>query len=244
MPTKITAHGIAGHFGVLTLLLSAENMSASQLSLTITLMVTMPFWGCDRDDYYAKKAQNNSLTSFQRPADGKLTEQQVADYVVIRQKIIADVKAQKLAKQISMTEHRLGNSSGFDFRHFDEIEMVAADSFNMSYDEFQWIKDTVITTQTQLLVKRYYELNHRIMTLLDQTLTRYKEINTAELEWQEQQIMNGYVAEMKQEMTYLRGKITDPNARPEALENNIAMITKFTKELEALQKQSLLSFTP
>ena len=200
--------------------------------------------GCDRVDDYKNNVKDPVLKSFQRPANGKLTEQQVADYIVIRQKVIADVKAQKLAKQMTMSEYKPDKSSAMDLLHFDEIEMAAANSFNMSYDEFQWIKDTVITTQTKMLVQRYYDLNHKIMTLLDQTLARYKEINTEELEQQEQQIMNGYVAEMKREMTSLRDKITESNERPEALEHNIVIITKFQKELELLQQQVSQSVNP
>ena len=200
--------------------------------------------GSDRVDDYKNNVKDPVLKSFQRPANGKLTEQQVADYIVIRQKIIADVKAQNLAKQMTMSEYKPDKSSAMDLLHFDEIEMAAANSFNMSYDEFQWIKDTVITTQTKMLVQRYYDLNHKIMTLLDQTLTHYKEINTEELEQQEQQIMNSYVAEMKQEMTSLRDKITESNERPEALEHNIVIITKFQKELELLQQQVSQSVNP
>ena len=218
-------------------------MSISQLPI-FTIVFMLVIVGCDRVDDYKNNVKDPVLKSFQRPANGKLTEQQVADYIVIRQKVIADVKAQKLAKQMTMSEYKPDKSSAMDLLHFDEIEMAAANSFNMSYDEFQWIKDTVITTQTKMLVQRYYDLNHKIMTLLDQTLTHYKEINTEELEQQEQQIMNSYVAEMKQEMTSLRDKITESNERPEALEHNIVIITKFQKELELLQQQVSQSVNP
>jgi hypothetical protein len=219
-------------------------MSVSPLPLAITLMVVMVFLGCDRDHHYDKNEKTSSIRSFQRPADGKLTEQQVSDYILIRQKIITVIKAQKLAKKMTMTEYKQGKSSDFDFRHFDEIELTAANSINMSYEEFLWIKDKVITAQTQLLVQRYYDLNNRIIELLDQTLTRYKEINSEELEQQEQQTMNGYVAEMEQEITNLRAKITDPNERSAALKHNIILVSKFNNELEALQQRALQSFTP
>lgn len=201
-------------------------------------------WGCDHgdiDDKHSNTISNNTpLAPFQIPADGRLTEQQIADYIVIRQKIITDVKAQKIAiKQINDKDQH-NPPSGFNFRHFDEIEKAAAKSFSMSYEEFLWIKDQVITIQTKLQVRRYYELNNRILTLLDQTLTRYKQINSEKPGRQEQQTMDEYVAEMRQEITGLRGKITDKEEGA-ALQHNISLITQYQKELENLQQQAMQS---
>jgi hypothetical protein len=200
--------------------------------------------GCDSDTYYDKNSNISSITPFQRPADGKLTTQQIDSYIVIRHKIIADVKAQKLAKKMTIANNKPDQSPGLNFRHFDEIEKIAANSFNMSYDEFLWIKDNVITAQTQLLVQHYYYLNNRIITLLDQTLTHYEEHNNDKLQQHEQKIMNGYVGEMKQEMIHLRRKISDSEEGSAALEHNIALVNKFQNELEAQQQQALQSFTP
>ncbi|WP_455212769.1 hypothetical protein [Kaarinaea lacus] len=211
-------------------------------------MMALIFIGCDNNDSSNNHAKNSTLAPFQKPADGKLTEQHVADYIVIRQKIITDVKAQKLAKQMTMSEYEAVRNPDKDtdikFRHFDEIEKAAAASFKKSYEEFLWIKDSIITAQTKMLVRRYYELNNKIMSLLDQTLTRYKEINAEESQQQEQQIMNGYVAEIKQELTNLRDKTTDADDGSEALEHNIIIVTKFKKELDTLQQQALQPLVP
>ena len=210
-------------------------------SLLILVMLVLVLGGCDRDDDHLNNANNtlntlNTLSrSFQRPEDGKLSEQQVAKYIVIRKKIIADVKTQKLAQKTANGKNEPNESTSIDLRHFDEIEIAAAKSFDMSYAEFQWVKDAVIDTQTQMLVQKYYQLNHRILTLLDETVTRYKEINSKEPEQQERQIMNGYVAEIKQEITNLRGKIAEPNESSEALAHNIVVMTKFKKELGSLR---------
>jgi hypothetical protein len=220
-----------------------NKMSLFLLRIT-TIVVVVVTGGCDSGTYYDKNSNTSSITPFQNPLDGKLTEQQIAGYIVIRQQIIADVKTQKLAKKMTIADNKPDQSRDLNFRHFDEIEKIAANSFNMSYDEFLWIKDSVITAQTQLLVQRYYDLNNSIMTLLDQTLTHYKEHNNDKLPQHEQQIMNGYVGEMKQEMTDLRGKITDSEDRSAALEHNITLVNKFKNELEALQQQALQSFTP
>ena len=207
-------------------------------SLLILVMLVLVLGGCDRDDDHLNNANNplNTLSrSFQRPEDGKLSEQQVAKYIVIRKKIIADVKTQKLAQKTANGKNEPNESTSIDLRHFDEIEIAAAKSFDMSYAEFQWVKDAVIDTQTQMLVQKYYQLNHRILTLLDETVTRYKEINSKEPEQQERQIMNGYVAEIKQEITNLRGKIAGSDESSEALAHNIVVMTKFKKELGSLR---------
>ena len=127
-------------------------------------------------------------------------------------------------------------------RYFDEIEKQVAQSHDMSYDEFLWIKDTVISTQTTMLVQEYYDLNNKIMTLLDKTLSRYEEINADISSRQEQLLMNVYVKEMKQEMINLREKIPDQRNRSEALQHNISIISKFKKELESLEQQALHNF--
>jgi len=219
-------------------------MFASQLSLAVTLFVAIALYGCERGSELNKDSISFSESIFQRPADGKLTEKQVADYIVIRQNIIRDVIAQKLAKKKTLPELKEDSAFSSKFRHFDEIERTVANSFNMSYEEFLWIKDTVISTQTTMLVQHYYDLNRRIMTLLDKTLTRYKEINAEKLEQQEQLKMNGYVEEMKQEMANLRGKISGPNERSDSLGHNIIIVSKFKKELESLEQQVLQPFNP
>jgi hypothetical protein len=219
--------------------MSKQNTCITYVLLTIALVATLTIWGCDHNGDEHTDSNTLTIPSFQKPADGRLTEQQVADYIVIRQKIISDVRAQKSTQNKAMVESKEVVSSGFGNRHFDEIERAAANAHNMSYDEFLWIKDNVITLQTHLLVQRYYELNSRIMTLLDQTLTRYKETNTQKLGQQEQQVVNGYVAEMKQEMADLRGKITDSNEKLPALEHNIILINQFKNELEELQQEAL-----
>ena len=219
-------------------------MGVLKFRWTSILSVALILSGCDGINNNNETANTNSLPLFQQPIDGKLTEQQVADYIVIRQKIIRDVRNQKLAKQMTMAEFKEDSDSYPDYRHFDEIEQSAAESFNMSYEEFLWIKDKVISAQTQQLVQRYYDLNGKIVTLLDKTLERYKEINAEKLVHQEQQLMNAYVAEIKQEMSNLRAKTTNPKERPVALEYNIALVTKFKKELELLDQQALQGFNP
>jgi hypothetical protein len=211
------------------------NGALNPVFVIFTLIFMSGFYGCDQHDGNLNNAKATVTRSFHKPLDGKLTEQQVADYIAIRKKIIADVKAQKLVQKKAIEKNEHHESADAEVRHFDEIEMAAASSLEMSYKEFQWIKDTVIDTRTKMLLQQYYRLNHKILTLLDNTLTRYKEINGKTSEQQEQQTMNGYVAEIKQEIANLRSKMTDPDDRSEALEHNIVIISKYKKELESLQ---------
>lgn len=82
------------------------------------------------------------------------------------------------------------------------------------------------------------------MILLDKTLTRYKEINIEKNDQQEQLTMDGYVEEMKQEIVRLREKIPGMNERPEALEHNTIIISKFEKDLESLEQQAFPHLAP
>ena len=211
-------------------------MFDSQICLALVFIIPIALCGCENDAKYNKELNTSSKPTFRPPLDGKLTEKQVTDYIVIRQRIIRDVETQKSAKKIAQAETKEDLFPDPNFRYFDEIEKSVANSFNMSYDEFLWIKDTVISTRTTLLVQRYYSLNHKIMTLLDETLVRFKEINNEKLEQHEQFKMDGYVDEMKQEMTNLREKMIKPTERSGALEHNSILVSKFIKELEFLEQ--------
>lgn len=198
---------------------------------------------CNGDDYSggATNATSDklSLQAFHIPQNGKLAERQVVDYIAIRKNIIRDVKTKKQARQNYLAQHRKDPPSGPDFPTYDEIEKSAANASGMSYEEYLWIKDTVISTQTTILVRHYYDLNNQIITLLDKTLTHYKENNTKELEQQERNKMQGYVREMKEEMAALRGNLSDAVETPQAQQHNIAIITKYKKDLDDLQQQAL-----
>lgn len=223
---------------------SSQKMLSPQVGVIIIVIMSVVLYGCERDVEPGKDAITFYESSFQSPADGKLSEEQVVDYIVIRQKILRNVNAQKLAKKTTLEETADVSPVSSNVRYFDEIERQVAHSHNMSYDEFLWIKDTVISTQTTLLVQQYYDLNNRIMTLLDKTLVRYKEINSENTDQQEQLVMNGYVEEMKQEISNLRGKLPGQRERPQALEHNIIIVSKFTKEFESLEQQAIQSLAP
>ena len=204
------------------------------MAATFTLLA---FYGCNNtgeDGVTADAPQQR----FHKPVDGKLSESQLIQYIAIRQEIIHEVNAQKQAINTAATESDLSKLHERP-RHFDEIEKDVANSSNMSYEEFSWIKDTVIHAGTQLLVGEYYRLNNRITTLLDQALLRYQEINresnASGKEQGEQQIMDAYVEEMQQEIIRLRDKTTASELNTPALLHNMALVEKYQSQLDTLQ---------
>lgn len=208
---------------------------------SILLIASLTLLGCDTHTEHQNNSINIVNAEFDRPADGKLSEKQVEDYIRIRRKIISDVQLQKRAKTMTLAEQLEHSPVNTEPRYFDEIEEAAAQSFKMSYEEFLWIKDVVITTQTSLLVQQYYDLNIKIMVLLDKTLNRFEELKANDTGQQEQKIMDGYVNEMKQEMTNLQNKMADPEKRTETEQHNVKVISKFQEELETLEEKVLRS---
>ena len=214
-------------------------MHSPQIQIIVVFVAAIVMSGCEG---YPDLDKNDSKSNFQSPKDGKLSKEQVARYIAIREKIIREVNVQKSSEKKALIKSAEHSTPSAVVRYFDEIEKQVAQSHDMSYDEFLWIKDTVISTQTTMLVQEYYDLNSKIMTLLDKTLSRYEEINADISSRQEQLLMNVYVKEMKQEMINLREKIPDQRNRSEALQHNISIISKFKKELESLEQQALHNF--
>lgn len=214
--------------------------------IIITVIILSTVYGCeDHDD----NSNVLSRVNFQTPSDGKLSEKQIIDYLIIRRKIIQHVNAQEM-QNVLLGEVRLGkamwpadNSSdstiSSDVRDFAEIEKEAANSLSMSYEEFLWIKDKVISTQTKILVQQYYDLNNRIITLLDETLLDYREQNVKSNAHQKSSQMDGYVVEMRQEVHKLHRTTVESGEADETLQHNKKIISKFKKELESIEKKSL-----
>ena len=213
------------------------NYFASVIFFSLTIA------GCSPQPDSQISSANDSSIKSHLPEDGKLSEKLVTDYIKIRQKIINDVQQQKKVKSLTPAEKLEKPNQTIESLYFDEIEQAAARSFNMSYEKYLWIKDTVITTQTSLLVQQYYDLNNKIMVLLDKTLDRFNEIKTNNTDQKEQQVMGGYVDEMKQEIKNLQDKMVDPQHRTEKEQHNILLITKYQKELESLEEQVLQPIT-
>ena len=210
-------------------------MSAVLIRTVLILFSVVSLFGCN--DNTDPQQSSIPVSKFSAPEDGKLTEKQVADYVAIRHQIIREVSARDKAEMISLIEGEDNPDNRSDFLYFDEIEKAVANAAGMSYKEFIWIKDTLISTQTTMWLQQYYELNNKIVNLLDKTLARYKEANNEKKDKDEQEIMDAHVKEMKQELTGLRGKINYQNDNTDAFVHNSAIVLKFEQALKSLEKQ-------
>jgi hypothetical protein len=212
-------------------------------SKLLIICLAISLTNCDNDRVSDQNSPNLPTGTSHIPEDGKLTQTQLTKYIAIRSQIINAVEQQRRSIRTKAVPPAADSVPGVDYRYFDEIEKQASLSLNMGYSEYLWIKDTVITTQSTIQVQKYYELNNRIIGLLDNTLNRYQETNTAKFDKQERQQMTDYVDEMKQEIVRLRGKMLSPDDMPEALKHNIAIVEKYGKQLEDLEQQSLSATT-
>ena len=138
---------------------------------------------------------------------------------------------------IALIEGEENNATGNERLYFDEMEKTAANASGMSYEEYLWIKDTVITTQTKLWLKQYYEANNKIVNLLDRTLTQHKPATQDSKDKDEQELMDAYVQEMKRELAGLQARINRQDKYSDSFNHNSAIIIKFAQALDAVEKQ-------
>lgn len=182
------------------------------------------------DDNSQTQVNPGAKHDFIIPENGKLGEEQVLDYIAIQEKIKQRIKQreqQELKNLISKSPEVERN-----FPYFDEIEKSAALETGLSYAEYIWVKDTIIKTRTAIWLKHYYEVNNKIVALLDKTLDRYNETSTTELDKLERQKMNGYVKEMKKELSSVQNKLNDTDHQPDAGKHNSELVAKYLSQLE------------
>lgn len=193
------------------------------------LFVVVLLTACDSSEKNNSEFRSNVFVA---PQDGKLNEKQLLDYIAIRQRINNQLKKREQQKLDQLMSD--GGVSSRETLYFDEIEKSVAESAGMSYEEYSWIKDIVINTRTALWLERYYELNNKIVTLLDQTLIGYEKNKVPELNHPEQKKMELYVDEMKNELSSLQDKLSNDNLK-DAFAHNRVIIEKYLDDLEALK---------
>lgn len=192
---------------------------------------------CSCENKSEVQQASKPISTFSIPEDGKLATKQVEDYIAIRHQVVRQVNARNKAEMITLIEGEVDEESRDRYRYFDEIEKEEANKSGMSYKEYLWIKDTIISTQTTLWLQQYYEANNKIVSLLDKTLTRYKQTSDDKLDKEEQKIMDTHVSEMKQELNNLRKKIQAHDIESEPYVHNSAIVATFKEALESLEKQ-------
>lgn len=198
------------------------------------MFIVVLLCGCNANN---QPPQDNGKTSdieFHPPLDGKLTEQQIMNYIQIkiwlnRQRDMPD------AKSVNIPADSVAGAKQIDQpRYYDELEKDAAKSVNMNVNEYYWVKDTIINTQSIILLQRYYQLNQKIMRLLNETLSHYKKQQTQQQKTAEKQTMNRYVDEMKQELTNLDGKVAELGSLSEAERYNIELVSRYQSQLASV----------
>lgn len=203
---------------------------------TVLIFITaVTLCGCENKSEVQKAS--TPISKFSIPVDGKLTTKQVEGYIALRHQVIRKVNARNKAEMIALIEGEENEANRVNYRYFDEIEKEVANASGMSYEEYLWIKDAVISTQTTLWLQQYYQANNKIVSLLDKTLTRYEQTSDGEKNTEEKKIMDAHVSEMKQELKKLRTKIQSPDIESEAYVHNSAIVLTFKDALESLEKQ-------
>lgn len=197
----------------------------------LVIFIVVVLFGCENN--FEATQRVNPVINFVVPEDGKLVKKQVTDYISIRKQVVSEANARKKTTNQSKEDEGVTIKNSPEFRYFDEIEKAVANKHGMSYREYLWIKDTIITTQTRMWLQHYYEANNKIVNLLDSTLTRYRHISKDD-DKQEQQKMAGYVTEMRKELTTLKEKIPQQETETEAHAHNARLITRYKSELDAL----------
>ena len=190
--------------------------------------------GCSADNQASQVNSDNFVTEFHPPVDGKLSEQQLKNYIQIKKSISRQLAGQNAAMRQNPQSSQSVPASENKPLYYDRLEKAAANSVDMSIEEYNWIKDTVINTQSTILVRQYFQLNKKIVRLLDDTLTHYKTHQMPQQANTEQDSMNIYVDEMKQEISSLDEKVADMDSLSESERHNIELVTRYQSQLASL----------
>ena len=210
------------------------NIWANICCKLVAVFTVLSLCSCDSPKLSPQDDGENFEAKFYPPDDGTLSEQQLKNYIQIKKWI-----NQQLAKKRSATQQNVKSSESVPGQdntpiYYDRLEKVAAKSINMSVEEYNWIKNTVINTQSTILVRHYYQLNKKIMRLLNETLSRYKSHQLTQQANTEQNTMTVYVDEMKQELSRLDDKVANMASLSEAEQHNIELVSRFQSQLESV----------
>jgi len=205
----------------------------------LILFTVVMLCSCNGDNQSTEGNSKNSVLAFNPPLDGKLSEQQIKKYLHIK-KLLNHQFNRQLGKANGITAETPANSAQTSAqtdqrRYYDELEKDAALSVEMNVKEYYWVKDTIINTQSIILLQRYYHLNQKIMHLLTETLSNYKN-QQKQQKTAEQQSMNIYVDEMKQELANLDGKVAELGSLSEAELFNIELVSRYQSQLASVEK--------
>lgn len=169
---------------------------------------------------------------FVAPEDNRLTEQYVKLYIAVKntEKELLDNLLDDLQKG------RQGNTTSIGAIHFQDIEESAIQMNQLSSNEYEWIKNTVINSRIQQQFQEYFALNQQIIALLEGTLQRYETTRKNLKDPEEIAILDSHVREINEHIQTLKNQIEKYTHLTGSEKHNIEIVKKFSAQLEAIEK--------
>lgn len=192
---------------------------------------------CDRSaetgNGISDTAQNGSSPSFVAPEDNRLTERHVQQYLAVK-----NTEKELLNDLAEITD---GDPTIISTSRYQDIEEKAAQMNQLSLLEYEWIKTTVINSRIQQQFQEYFALNQQIIALLEGTLQRHEATKKDLKDEEEIAMLDSHVREINEHIQTLKKQIEKYTNLSAAQQHNIAVVTKFQSQLEAVEKQRLSS---
>jgi hypothetical protein len=180
-----------------------------------------------------KNSAEITETTFTVPEHNQLTEQQVQQYLAVK-----DTEKEILSSQ---KKNLLNNTGDSDIMRYQDIEVKAAQINQLSLPEYEWIKNTVINSRIQAQFQEYFALNQQIISLLEGTLKRHEATKKDLKDADEIAILDGHVKEINEHIETLKTQIEKYTNLSESEKHNIEIVNKFRVQLEAVEKDQLSS---
>ncbi|WP_455208740.1 hypothetical protein [Kaarinaea lacus] len=166
--------------------------------------------------------------SFIAPVDGQLTEQQLLQYLSVKQSekdLLSNLPTKDQNKPLSSAVTR-----------YQDIERQAAQLNKLTLIEYEWIKNTVINSRIKHQFMEYFALNNQIIALLENTLQRHEATKATLKNPEEIAILDGHVTEVKEHIETLKSQIEKYTDLTESDRHNVELVKKFEPQLRALEK--------
>ena len=165
---------------------------------------------------------------FIAPVDGQLTEQQLLQYLSVKQ------SEKDLLSNLPTKNQKAPLSSAVT--SYQDIERQAARLNKLTLAEYEWIKNTVINTRIKDQFMEYFALNNQIIALLENTLQRHEATKATLKNPEEIAILDSHVTEVKEHIETLKSQIEKYTDLTESDRHNVELVKKFEPQLRALEK--------
>jgi len=184
--------------------------------------------GNDHDSNNHDSTNNDSTPKttpkhFVPPDDNTLSEQQVLLYIEVKQR----------EKQLLVINE---NAPPAMSRHYNHIETQAAQESNLGIEEYLWIKNNIINAGTQSMLNGYFELNNKIIALLEKTLARRMETRALTEDPAEVERIDIHINEIKQQLLDFKLTTEKYTNRTESVSSNLQLFEKYKTQLESVSR--------